>query len=388
MRILFLESVHNLGGSVRSTLELAKRLKNNGVTVCIVDFWGFNSDFIRFCVENNLTLHVLDPKNAPILLSNGGVIRRYLKKTLYIISQIKYTRDISVIIDNYRPDIVCVNNSKALFSLKKSGNYKIAYFVRGWFLPKSVSLFEKWLLRRKVDVFLCVSQATRQMVYATGFAKLEDIFVVHGAIDSDRISQSGFLNPGIVCKTFRIFHCGTFINGKGHFLALNILRMLKTKGIDCVLVMAGLLPDSEVSASFYAEVISFIKNNDLSENVEIYTNSNEIKALLMSSHVLIHPSLSEGLPRVILEAMSLGIPVIANPVGGVIDLIIDGYTGFKTTHNDIDDYVNILSILMTDRNLYNFVSENAFNLIKTVYTAENQLNSFKSFLSKLVQHRE
>jgi glycosyltransferase involved in cell wall biosynthesis len=60
---------------------------------------------------------------------------------------------------------------------------------------------------------------------------------------------------------------------------------------------------------------------------------NELPAYLNQMKLLIFPSSQEGLGLVVLEAMACGTPVLASPVGGVLDTIIDGETGFIMEDN-------------------------------------------------------
>lgn len=59
-------------------------------------------------------------------------------------------------------------------------------------------------------------------------------------------------------------------------------------------------------------------------------NRNDIAQLLAQMDVFVLPSLSEGVPNTVLEAMSCGRPVIATNVGGSAELVLDGQTGFLT----------------------------------------------------------
>ena len=52
--------------------------------------------------------------------------------------------------------------------------------------------------------------------------------------------------------------------------------------------------------------------------------------------VFVHPSLRDGMPNAVLEAMACGKAVIATPVGGVIDVIEDGINGWLVKVNDVD----------------------------------------------------
>ena len=96
--------------------------------------------------------------------------------------------------------------------------------------------------------------------------------------------------------------------------------------------------------------------------------------------VLIHPSATEGLPRVVMEAMALGKPVVGNPVGGMTDYILHGFTGFLANYNSVKDYVDYCCELEKNKDLYGFMSKNASQLIERCYTVHNQLNQFSKIV--------
>ena len=54
----------------------------------------------------------------------------------------------------------------------------------------------------------------------------------------------------------------------------------------------------------------------------------DIDSILTAADVFVQPSLSEGLPLAVLEAMGFGLPVVATRVGGVPEAVVDGDTGY------------------------------------------------------------
>ena len=74
-------------------------------------------------------------------------------------------------------------------------------------------------------------------------------------------------------------------------------------------------------------------------------------ALLAKSDLLTLPSLNEGLPMAIIEAMAHGLPVIATPVGGIPELITPGRTGLLVPPADSDALATALRQLVADPEL-------------------------------------
>lgn len=89
--------------------------------------------------------------------------------------------------------------------------------------------------------------------------------------------------------------------------------------------------------------------------------------ILSNWKYLLFPSDTEGLPNGVIEAMSMGVPAIASPVGGLQDLISNGMNGyFLTGVSPAEISVGIKYAI--EENKYESVSLAAFDAIKTEYT--------------------
>jgi glycosyltransferase involved in cell wall biosynthesis len=69
---------------------------------------------------------------------------------------------------------------------------------------------------------------------------------------------------------------------------------------------------------------------------------------LAVSHILIHTSTDEGVPRGVIEAMSAGLPVVACAAGAMDEAVIDGVTGHVVGTSDIDKFVAATETLVCD----------------------------------------
>ncbi len=108
-----------------------------------------------------------------------------------------------------------------------------------------------------------------------------------------------------------------------------------------------------------------------------YVDEQDFTSFLTELKLLVLPSLSEGLPNIILESMACGTLVLATPVGAIPDVIIDGKTGFLMADNQprcIAD--NIIRALGSSD--LEIITHNAQELIRDEYTLQKVRDRYKS----------
>jgi colanic acid/amylovoran biosynthesis glycosyltransferase len=128
----------------------------------------------------------------------------------------------------------------------------------------------------------------------------------------------------------RFICVGRLCEQKGHVLLLQAASRLRSTGINFELVLAG---DGEMRK----EIEQIISSDDLGSIVWItgWVDSFRIREELLNSTALILPSFAEGLPVVIMEGMSLSLPVISTFVGGIPELVVNGETGWLVPAGDL-----------------------------------------------------
>ena len=78
---------------------------------------------------------------------------------------------------------------------------------------------------------------------------------------------------------------------------------------------------------------------------------NDVETILNQSKLLVLPSMTEGLPLVMLESLACGKPVVASRVGGIPEVVTDGINGFLVQPRDIDGLADKIIKLMSDDDL-------------------------------------
>jgi glycosyltransferase involved in cell wall biosynthesis len=387
MKILFLEAVQNYGGARRSTVELAERLDKLDNQIMIVDFWGSCIPFVSACKEKKINLKIIEKKRDPQLLSNSKLVLKWINYIFFINSWFRYRKKINQIIEDFEPNFIIVNNLKTLSILDKNNKHKIIYFARGWFQPSSINIFKKFIIKYKTDIYIGVSEATRHAIFLGGYAKMEDIYVVPNAfkLEEKIIENFDFFSSWDVDNSNRpitILHCGGFLKSKGQELIIEIAKILKEKKINFKVNIVGIVYKGSESEYFFERIKKLVFDYDLEKHVNLVVNSNDVISYFSKCDILIHPTTTEGLPRVVMEAMAFGKPVIGNPAGGMTDFIQNNYNGILTNFNNIDDYIEAIIELYENKKFYKFLSQNASSLILEKYTVENQVSSLNKIFSK------
>lgn len=94
----------------------------------------------------------------------------------------------------------------------------------------------------------------------------------------------------------------------------------------------------------YSTIANYIAEHSLQGNIELLGARNDVADILHDFDVFVLPSLAEGIPLTILEAMATALPVISTRVGGVPELIEDGVNGYLIQPQDVADLASKIKL--------------------------------------------
>ncbi len=135
--------------------------------------------------------------------------------------------------------------------------------------------------------------------------------------------------------------------------------LVELKGIYTVVEAAALVPGARFQLvgdgppESREALLRRIRDRGLQERVEVLgpVASKEVPAMLRDSDAFIFPTWTEGFPNSVAEAMAIGLPVVAAPVGAIPEMIDAGEGGYLAAHDDVEGYAEALSRLRDDPSL-------------------------------------
>lgn len=226
-------------------------------------------------------------------------------------------------------------------------------FVHGWTWDNS-----KMIIYRYLEMLL-VCMATKVVPVSNGIAQRLPLFarrkmsVIPNSIDPSELQNTENrdlrLELGIAPHTKIIGVVGRLSPEKGQVVFLKALAMARQTIPNLVGMLVGDGPDK---AKLKAEAARM----GLGSSVIFTGHVRHIGDFYRAMDLLVLPSLSEGMPNVLLEAMLFGKPVVASRVGGVPEVVVEGKTGLMVPPRDETAICNAIVKVFSKNGFINYLS--------------------------------
>ena len=155
-------------------------------------------------------------------------------------------------------------------------------------------------------------------------------------VDVDRFSPSEI---PVRNNTLRIVTVARYTQQKNVLTYLKSVRMVKDLGLNVHFDWYG---DKKHNTAYYAEVECEYKRLDIADYLMLHEPNSKIEEVYRKADIFCLPSLYEGYPNVVAEAMSCGLPVICSNVYENPYIVEEGVNGFLFDPGNVDDIVGAI----------------------------------------------
>ncbi len=185
-----------------------------------------------------------------------------------------------------------------------------------------------------------------------------------------------------------ILTIGRFVEKKGYEYSIKAISKLKNKGYNFkyYIIGDGLLKDE------YEKIVQDLKLTDSIVFLGVL-DQEEVINIYRRCHIFLLPSITtidgdqEGTPTVLLEAQSMGLPVISTLHSGIPEIVIDGKTGFLVKERDIDKIGEMLEVLIKKPQMREEMGNSGINFTKKNFDVgllvEKLLEKYRNLLKKI-----
>lgn len=392
MKILLVNKFHYLkGGSEKYYFDLAKLLQEHGHEVA----------FFSMQDEKNIKTECKE-----YFVENSDMNSKNIFKALDVIYSRKNKKAMEKALDDFKPDIVHLNNfqrqlSASIIKPIKKRNIPIVFTAHDLqaicpaivMLDSKRQICEKCLngkyvncaknkciknsglksilgaveakyykfkkiYIKKIDKIITPSEFYKLKLIQDGIPE-NNIEAIHNFIDMDNynveVEDDGYA-----------FYFGRLIKEKGIFTLLEAFKSLKDKK----LLIAGDGPDLE-------KIKEYLNKNNMQENVKLlgYIDSDKVKEYVRKSRFIIVPSIwYENCPYSVLETLAIGKPIIGSNLGGIPELVKNNESGLIYTYNKPKELQEKMRVLFENKELADELGKNAKQIAKKEYSKESYYN--------------
>jgi glycosyltransferase involved in cell wall biosynthesis len=274
-----------------------------------------------------------------------------------------------------QPDIIYCNHMLANpigayvgWRLKKP----VVFHARNIHVAPFGRFFYNFLAKRKcVKKIICNSMASAEL-----FLKSvpEKVIIVHNFLDltsydAEQIQgrlRSEFKIPK---NAFVYGYSGRLLPKKGLPVLLNAFREVVRSYSNSYLVIVG-DNDGGVHIDWKSRFKELVKEWKIDDRVIFTGFQKDVRPYLVDFDILVLPSIEpESFGRVLIEAMALKIPAVASSLGGIIEVIEEGKSGFLVPPNNVSMLTDKLEMFQKQPDLQNDFANKSFELVHEKFSA-------------------
>jgi glycosyltransferase involved in cell wall biosynthesis len=353
--------------------------------------------YLRLVLENmntdsfeNIVVHGTKDTNSPFFDKNGNKVKEYkvaIFRDISIINDVKSLIQTYKILKQEKPNLIHAHSAKGGILGRITGRLlgiKVIYTPHAFSylstqnnLKRSLFLnIEKFLANGNSQILATSQSEKKRAIEEVGY-KPENAIVFNNCIEPITA-----IRPLTIKKTWPEDYICTV--GRPSYQK-NIEQMIRVlhevnKEARIHLIVMGVGPVSGQLES----VKSLIQELDMSKDVTLidWTQRTDVFHIINQSKFYISTSRYEGMPYSVIESLALSKACVVSNCDGNKDLIIDNYNGFVVDNEDIKGFKSKILKLLSDKELLDKVSKNAFTSYSENYNIKKNISGLESIYLK------
>ncbi|MCM4158771.1 glycosyltransferase [Antarcticibacterium flavum] len=358
MKILHLiQKVQNRGAETFAC-QLATHQKAYGHEILVVSIYQGDADL---------------PWKENIISLNASEKKRFLDFSAW--------KRLAKIVSSFQPHIIQANSGDTLKYVVLS---KITFRWKGLIIFRNASEVGRYLrsplqkklnevFYKKVAFVISVSRVSEKDILKNFPFLKGKTAVLPVGLENNYIINKKDLLPG---NKKHILHIGGFTFEKNHFTLLKIFKEIRNKNPEVHLHLVG-------DGPLKKEILKKIHEQELEKYITLYGFVNDPLSFIEAADILVLPSLIEGLPGVLLEAMLCNTPVVAFNVGGVSEIVNDTTGSLVEKNNEVEFINAVLEILGQEKSKNDRIKK-AREMVTKEYMNEKIASSFLTAYEELL----
>ena len=230
---------------------------------------------------------------------------------------------------------------------------------------------------------VAVSASCRDFLITRESISASDVTLVPNAIDLRRFSPSAArrdqarVELGLPASARVVAGVGRLNPQKNFSLFLDIAAQLAPRFPDLHFLLAGDGPEEKMLREKAAAF-------GIADRVTFSGYFADTRLVYLAADVLLMPSRYEGLPMTLLEAMAMGLPVVASQLDGIAEVIGDGREGFLVPSDDASLFVERTAALLQDAELSSRIAQNARAKIEASFSVERMTSAVEEIYDRFL----
>jgi glycosyltransferase involved in cell wall biosynthesis len=377
-RIVVFDIVSHLGGAQRSTAEFLARMGKTHEAL-YVDGCGSIPEHLTLLADLGVRHALLSPGSRIQRLPSR---RRWLARARTFPEFVRVCSRLRAFLRKWAPDLVIVISPKTAVVAALAGAGMpggLLYWCRGSHIPPAVARLP---VAARIGLFAVLSQRAREESVALGVPP-ERIEIIPTAVDlaairreANRVAGPRMPAPGGPV----ILLPATLLPTKGQEWAIRALPEVR-RSTNAELWLAG---DEGGSPTGYRSRLQQVAGElGVVDGLRFLGPRDDLLPIMRSCDVVLLPSHSEGVPRVVVEACVLGVPVVGSAVGAIPELLEDGAGGWLVDVGDVGGLARALLQALTDGTMRLEKADRARAHVEMLCAPERQVVAFARAMARL-----